>query len=119
MPKPPTEALEAAAADLPDVAVGESCNQKAYKAKGKAFLYVGPGAKGVGFKAMFKLKASLPAAAALAEAEPERYQVGTGGWVTVRFSAQAPLLKKHWGKWLKEAYANAAPAPKARAAKRR
>ena len=57
--KDPTKALRAAAAALPNVAEGTSCNQTSYKAGKNAFLYVGPGAKGVGYKAMFKLEASL------------------------------------------------------------
>ena len=58
--KNPTKALMDAAAALPDVTSGESCNQTSFKVGKTAFLYVGPGAKGVGYKAMFKLDASIP-----------------------------------------------------------
>ena len=57
--KDPTKALRKAAGALPDVGEAMSCNQTSYKAGKKAFLYVGPGTKGVGYKAMFKLEASL------------------------------------------------------------
>lgn len=102
--KNPIVALKKAASSLPGVAEGMSCNQASYKAGKKAFLYVGPGAKGVGFKAMFQLKASLEEAEDLARSEPERYEVGVGNWVTVRFSTEEPLPKKIWGRWLKESY---------------
>ena len=55
----PTNALKMAAAALPDVVEGMSCNQTSYKSGKKAFLYVGPGPKGIGDKAMFKLEMSL------------------------------------------------------------
>ena len=105
--KDPTAALRKAAAALPDVDEGTSCSQTSYKAKKKAFLYVGPGAKGVGFKAMFKLGDSVDEAKGLAKKEPGRFELGTGTWVTARFSAEEPLPKTIWGRWLKESYAAA------------
>ena len=73
----------------------------------KAFLYVGPGPKGVGYKAMFKVDLSLEEEKNLAKSEPERFELGVGNWVTSRFSAEAPLPKKIWGRWLRESYAGA------------
>ena len=105
--KDPIAAIKKAAAALPDAVEGESCNQSSFKAGKKPFLYVGPGAKGVGFKAMFKLDASLDEARALAADAPERFEVGRNAWVTVRFSAEKPLAKKIWGRWLKESHAAA------------
>ena len=107
--KDPTEALMKAAAALPNVVSGTSCNQTSYKAGKKAFLYVGPGAKGIGYKAMFKLDASVEEARGLAEREPERFEVGKGNWITTRFSAEYPLPKKLWSRWLKESHAVASP----------
>jgi hypothetical protein len=103
--KDPTKALKEAAAALPDVVEGLSCNQASYKVGKKAFLYVGPGPKGVGFKAMFKLDASREEAEALAASEPDRFEAGP--WITTRFTAEDPLPKKVWGRWLKESYAAA------------
>ena len=105
--KDPTKALKEAAAALPNVVEGTSCSQTSYKAGKKAFLYVGPGTKGVGYKAMFKLEASLGEAESLAKSEPERYELGVGNWVTTRFSAEDPLPKKTWSSWLKESHAEA------------
>ncbi len=97
---------------MPDAVEAMSCNQTSYKVGKKAFLYVGPGKKGIGFKAMFKLEASLEEAASLASEAPERFGVGSGSWVTTRFSAQEPLPKKIWGRWLKESYAGATKRPR-------
>ena len=102
--KDPTQALRKAASSLPDVTEGTSCSQTSYKSNQKAFLYVGPGKKGVGYKAMFKLDASLEDAQGLASEDPERFEIGVGNWVTTRFTAEKPLPKKLWNKWLKESY---------------
>jgi hypothetical protein len=105
--KDPIEALRKAATALPNVVEGTSCNQTSYKAGKKAFLYVGPGTTGIGYKAMFKLEASLEEAKDLAKSTPERFELGVGNWVTTRFSAEDPLSKKIWSSWLKESHAGA------------
>jgi hypothetical protein len=53
---------------------------------------------------MFKLKSSMPHARKLATKEPERFEVGSTGWVTTRFTAEAPLPKSIWEPWLEESY---------------
>ena len=98
----PTVAIRLAAAQLRDVVEGTSCSQTSFKTGGKAFLYIGE--HGGRYKAMFKLSESKTEAAKLAEAEPENYQVGNTAWVTARFSAEQPLPKKLWQKWLEESY---------------
>jgi len=100
----PTEPIRVSAASFPDVVVGMSCNQYSFKAGKGAFLYVGPGAKGIGFKAMFKLDHSMDEARRRATQEPDRYQAGSTGWVTTRFTADKPLPKSVWEKWLRESY---------------
>lgn len=100
----PTEALRTRAAAFPETLVGESCNQSSFKVGKRAFLYIGPGAKGVGFKAMFKLEDSMEEARELAAAEPARFEVGSTGWVTTRFTQDAPLPPSLWERWLDESY---------------
>ena len=112
--KDPTQALKEAAASLPDVVEGTSCSQTSYKAGKTAFLYVGPGAKGIGYKAMFKLKRSMPRARKLADTEPERFEVGSNGWVTTRFTAEKPLPRSIWEPWLAESYKLACPSKAAK-----
>ncbi len=102
--KEPITDLKKAASSLPGAVEGMSCNQASYKVKKKAFLYVGPGVKGVGYKAMFKLKASLFEANKLAISDPRRYEIGSGGWVTTRFTVEEPLPEIIWSRWLQESY---------------
>jgi hypothetical protein len=100
----PTDPIRKRAVAFPEVAKGSSCNQSSFKAGRGAFLYIGPGAKGQGFKAMFKLKRSMPRAKKLATKHPERFEVGSTGWVTTRFTAEEPLPKPIWEAWLDESY---------------
>jgi hypothetical protein len=100
----PTEAIRKKAAAFPEVAKGTSCNQASFKAGKSSCLFIGPGAKGQGFKAMFKLKSSMPRARQLAAEEPSRYEVGSTGWVTTRFTAEEPLPRSIWETWLEESY---------------
>ncbi len=100
----PTYPIREKAAGFEEVLAGTSCNQSSFKTKKGSFLFIGPGAKGVGYKAMFKLTASMPQAQALAKEHPKHFEVGSTGWVTSRFSAEEPLSKKIWEKWLDESY---------------
>ena len=102
--KDPTEPIRKLAASLPDAESGTSCNQTSFKVGKSSFLFIGPGAKGIGFKAMFKLERSMADARKLADTAPERFEVGSTGWVTARFSAEKPLPKSTWQKWVKESY---------------
>lgn len=103
-PDDPTTPLRLAAARLSNEPPAAACTQSSFKAGKSAFLFVGPGTKGQGFKAMFKLKASLPEAEKLAAKFPSRFEVGKTGWVTARFTADEPLPERIWSKWLTESH---------------
>lgn len=118
MAKDPIEPILKAASKFKDVTQGTSCNQTSFKVGKVAFLFIGPGAKGVGFKAMFKLDESIPQAKKLALKEPNRFQVGKTAWTTVRFTAEKPLPKSIWEKWLKESYKNTLALPLKKKAKK-
>lgn len=98
----PTEAMRMKASLYPRVDEGTACTQRSFKANKRGFLYVGE--QGGRYKAMFKLKHSLSEAEEMAEDAPADYQVGTAGWVTARFSADSPMPKLLWEKWLDESY---------------
>ena len=100
----PTDPIRRRAVTFPAVAKGTACNQSSFKAGKGSFLFIGPGAKGQGFKAMFKLDRSIPMAGKLAAKDPDRFEVGSTAWVTTRFTAEKPLPKTIWEKWLKESY---------------
>lgn len=115
--KDPTEPMRLEASQYPDVDKGTSCTQSSFKRGGKAFFYCGP--QGERFKAMFKLDKSRSEAEGLAEKQPDCFDVGSTAWVTARFSAEEPMPKRLWTKWLNESYTlNAAPAKKKAAKKK-
>ncbi|MEO1242103.1 MAG: MmcQ/YjbR family DNA-binding protein [Pseudomonadota bacterium] len=99
----PTEPIRLQASRYPNVDEGTSCTQRSFKTGGTAFLFIGE--QSGRYKAMFKLKDSKDEALALAKKEPKNFQVGSGAWVTARFSAEEPLPKRLWRKWLDESYA--------------
>ena len=101
----PLEAICKKAMAYPGSIKGESCNQFSFKASKGKFLFIGPGPKDQGYKALFKLDKSIAQAKSLAEKYPGHYKVGSsGGWVTVRFSDEKPFPKSIWEKWLNESY---------------
>ena len=103
MMKDPTKELRKFAASLPEAIEGTSCTQTSFKFAGKsAFLYVGE--QGGRHKAMFKLADSMDQASEFAAKSPDDFQVGNTAWVTARFSADKPLSKKIWSRWLRESY---------------
>ena len=101
--KDSTEAIRLKASKYPNVDEGTSCTQSSFKTGGTAFLFIGE--QGGRHKAMFKLKDSKAEAESLAKDQPKDFQVGSGVWVTARFSDDKPLPKKLWQKWLDESYA--------------
>lgn len=92
------------AASLPDVTSGTSCSQTSFKTTKRAFLYIGPGPKGQGYKAMFTLSDSLQQAEKLVEVAPKLYQLGKGGRLSVRFFDDHPFDEEDWRRWLEESY---------------
>jgi len=77
---------------------GTSIECTTFKARGKAFLFVG--AKDI----RLKLQASLAEAAKLAMKEPDRYQAGKIGWVTVRLHPGDALPIDFLERWIVESY---------------
>lgn len=115
----PAEAIRRHAMTLPGVSQGASCTQSAFRAGKGTFLFIGPGPSGVGFKAMFKLEASMPQALKLAAQRPDRFEVGATSWVTARLTAEEPLPRRIWGEWLAESHAvTIGAAPTAKKARR-
>jgi hypothetical protein len=69
------------------------------KVEGKAFLFVRP------IHVMMKVDAATAEATRMAAAEPERYIVGKGGWITIKLklgepTPPLPLLER----WIAESY---------------
>ena len=98
----PTEPIRLTASRYPGVDEGTSCTQASFKTGNNAFLYIGE--QGGRYKAMFKLRDSMPEAVSLAQSDPDCYQAGSTQWVTARFTAEKPMPAKLWKKWLDESY---------------
>lgn len=101
--KDPTEPIRMKASGYPEVVKGTACTQTSFKTAKGAFLFIGM--QGGRYKAMFKLKDSRAQAEKLAAKEPDRYEAGSTAWVTTRFTADKPIPKSIWEKWLDESYA--------------
>ena len=103
----PVQVLRKFALSLPQAEEGISCNKAAFKAGGKAFLFVGSDSQS--FNVMVKLRESLPEAAKLAAKQPDHYKVGGHDWMTAVFGLQqtppAGLLER----WIAESYRLLAP----------
>lgn len=102
MANDPTEPIRLKASQYLDVDKGTACTQSSFKTGNKAFLFIGM--QGGRYKAMFKLEKSKAEAIKLAKQDPDRFQAGNNAWVTARFTAEKPMPKKLWTKWLNESY---------------
>ena len=100
--KDPTDPIRIKASRYPGVDEGTACTQSSFKAGKGSFLFIGM--QGGRYKAMFKLQKSAPEAARLAGKDSECYEVGKSGWVVARFTAEKPIPKRLWEKWLDESY---------------
>lgn len=103
----PMKALRRLALAYPETQEGVVCKRIAFKARDKAFLFMGMDSEC--YDAMVKLRESLAEADRLAAETPDRFKVGGHGWVTVTFPhGQYPppgLLER----WIDESYRLLAP----------
>jgi hypothetical protein len=98
----PTQALRGIALRYPEAQEGVSCTRSAFKARNKAFLFMG--VEDHSYDVMLKLRESQAEAARLASKEPGRYKVGVHGWVTATFRRDdAPPLDV-LERWIDESY---------------
>jgi len=89
--------LRRVALRYPEAEEGTSCNKAAFKARDKAFLFLGT--DDGSYNVMLKLGESLPEAAKLQSREPGRYAVGANGWVKATFAhdeSPPPGLLENW-----------------------
>jgi YjbR len=108
MPKqthPETKAMQGwrkIALGYPEAEEGTSCNKSAFKARNKAFLFMGM--DHLSYHAMVKLRDCLAEAAKLATKEPHRYAVGAGGWVKATFGRDESPPPGLLERWIDESY---------------
>jgi predicted DNA-binding protein (MmcQ/YjbR family) len=110
-PKPDIARAEAAiaarAAAFPETTEDQPWGHRAFKVKGKTFLFLAT--EGGSLSLSLKLPESGVLALELPFTEPTGYGLGKSGWVSARFTAgkDVPLLLI--GEWLDESYRAIAP----------
>jgi predicted DNA-binding protein (MmcQ/YjbR family) len=111
-PKPDVARAEAAIAKLaqafPGVTEENPWGHRAFKVRGKTFLFLDADVSGVSFSV--KLPESGVAALALDFTEPTHYGLGKSGWVTARFARERDVPLPLVREWLDESYRAIAPA---------
>ena len=121
------KSLRKLAMALPEVSEGPSCNNRAFSAGKKNFLFVG--IKEDHYIVRLKVKDSLPALQKLGKKNSETYDVSTMGWIKITYTNdEAP--DDNISDWVTESYRLLAPkslsnqldsasAPKKKAAKKK
>lgn len=86
----------------PEVEEGASCNNRAFKARKKAFLFMGMDADN--WNVRIKLGDSIPEAEKLAKKAPENCDVGKHGWTKVTFPLDQSPPDDLMMRWIDESY---------------
>ncbi|MCP3936193.1 MAG: MmcQ/YjbR family DNA-binding protein [Actinomycetia bacterium] len=104
---PISDSIREMAMALPDTTEGTSCVNRAFKAGGKNFAFLGEKPEGCGLR--LKLSDSVPEIEKRSERQPDRYEVGKGGWVMLRFPADAAPDNADLESWIVESFCLLAP----------
>lgn len=102
-----TQAIRALAMKFPGTEEGMSCNKCAFKAGGKAFLFMGMDDHS--WNLMLKLKDTLPEASRMAAKEPGHYGVGGHNWVSLTFEHGQKVPPGLLERWIEESFRLLAP----------
>jgi predicted DNA-binding protein (MmcQ/YjbR family) len=95
------------ALDLPETTEDFPWGERAFKVRGKTFVFLSTG-DGVSFSV--KLPKSAKQALVLPFTEPTHYGLGKHGWVTVRPPKVTKALREQIEDWIRESYRAVAPA---------
>jgi len=92
---------------FPETVEGSSCVNRAFKAGGKNFAFLGE--KDGECSLRLKLESSIPDLEERSSADSDRWQVGKGGWVLLKFPpGDAPKIAELRG-WITESFRLLAP----------
>ncbi len=91
---------------FPESTEGTSCVNRAFKAGGKNFVFLGE--KGDQITVRLKLDASVPEIEKRSKTT-DGYEVGTGGWTKLVFSASKPPKVSDLKTWITESFLLLAP----------
>ncbi|MGC4091577.1 MAG: MmcQ/YjbR family DNA-binding protein [Polyangiaceae bacterium] len=101
------QSIADAAAAYPEVIEEGPWGHRAFKVRGKTFLFLGASGDGLSFSV--KLPQSGKAALRLSFTEPTHYGLGKSGWVTASFSPKQPFPLPTILGWLEESFRAIAP----------
>lgn len=95
-----SDRVRAIALSLPETTEGSSCVNRAFKAAGKNFAFLGETDGGCGLR--LKLDESIPEIS-------DRFEVGTHGWAMLRFAPDDHPEFDDLERWVTESYRLLAP----------
>lgn len=98
----PVVALRKFAMSLPETEEGTSCVNRAFRARKKAFAYVGM--KPDVYRVMVKLGESADDAVALQKERPDNFKPGMHGWTTVILPHDEVPPGRMLERWVEESY---------------
>jgi len=101
------EILAKHAGSYPEAYEENPWGHRAFKVKGKTFLFLSAGADGLGLST--KLPSSGPVALTLPFAEPTQYGLGKSGWVSAHFAPGEKVPHELLRSWIEESYRAIAP----------
>lgn len=102
-----SDSIRTHAMSFPKTEEGSSCVNRAFKAGGKNFVFVGE--KDELCNVRLKVDASIPELTALAADDPDSWQVGKAGWALLRFAPDNPPAAEDLERWVTESFMLLAP----------
>lgn len=102
-----SESIREIASGFPDFDEGSSCVNRAFKAGGKNFLFLGEKPDECNIR--LKLDASIPDINQRAKTDPDRWQAGKSGWCLFRFNPADPPASQDLQRWITESFFLLAP----------
>lgn len=104
---PISEDIRSHAMTFPQTEEGTSCVNRAFKAGGKNFVFLGE--KDDECNIRLKLDGSLAEVRERAEGADRKWDVGSGGWTMIRFDPDNPPPLADLERWITESFLLLAP----------
>lgn len=106
-----SETIRSHALTFPESSESSSCVNRAFKAGGKNFVFVGETSVGGTPETNMRLKLgdSILEISQLAKTDPEHWQVGNHGWALLRFNPDEPPPIDDLKRWITESFRLLAP----------
>lgn len=102
-----SEEIRTHALTFPETVEGSSCVNRAFKAGGKNFVFLGENDEECNIR--IKLESSIPELKKLAKADAERWSVGTHGWTHIRLPPDEAPPVEDLQRWITESFMLLAP----------